>query len=309
MRIKAPSRLHITLIDLNSEIGRVDGGIGLALELPFIEIEAKKSDVFSIRGKYKERTEQVAKKFIELVGLAKAGVELEVTKSFEEHMGLGMGTSLTLSTCKAISELYKLNLSGNEIASLMGRGSTSGIGTAGFEHGGFILDGGHSIEAKPDFLPSSASKAKPAPVLVRHDFPDWKIAIVIPKGIKVHGSGEVNIFKTHCPIPRNEIEKLSHTILMKVLPAVVEKDISAFGAGITEIQKIGFKQIEVNLQSNKVRVILKKCQELSYGAGLSSFGPAIYCIVEDEDKLREEVGREAKIIFTKANNTGAKVFN
>lgn len=35
--IEAPSRLHIGLIDLNGSLGRIDGGIGLALEAPLLD--------------------------------------------------------------------------------------------------------------------------------------------------------------------------------------------------------------------------------------------------------------------------------
>ncbi|WP_332881590.1 hypothetical protein [Methanosarcina horonobensis] len=34
INVVSPSRLHLTLIDLNAEIGRVDGGVGITLESP-----------------------------------------------------------------------------------------------------------------------------------------------------------------------------------------------------------------------------------------------------------------------------------
>lgn len=45
IEITTPSRLHITLIGLNASIGRVDGGIGLALKEPGFRITAERSDV------------------------------------------------------------------------------------------------------------------------------------------------------------------------------------------------------------------------------------------------------------------------
>jgi beta-ribofuranosylaminobenzene 5'-phosphate synthase len=91
---------------------------------------------------------------------------------------------------------------------------------------------------------------------------------------------------------------------MKLLPAVVEKDIAAFGESVNEIQGIGFKKIEVELQNPRVKDLLARCQKSSLGAGLSSFGPAIYCIVDDTEKLVESVEADAKVVFTKANNKG-----
>ncbi len=34
IKVVSPSRLHLTLIDLNAELGRVDGGAGITLESP-----------------------------------------------------------------------------------------------------------------------------------------------------------------------------------------------------------------------------------------------------------------------------------
>ncbi|MBS7628477.1 hypothetical protein KEJ23_00610, partial [Candidatus Bathyarchaeota archaeon] len=45
----------------------------------------------------------------------------------------------------SISKLLNLNLTVYELAKIMGRGGTSGIGVAAFDKGGLILDGGHSF--------------------------------------------------------------------------------------------------------------------------------------------------------------------
>ena len=44
IRVVSPARLHLTLIDLNAEIGRVDGGAGITLESPGLEISAVEAD-------------------------------------------------------------------------------------------------------------------------------------------------------------------------------------------------------------------------------------------------------------------------
>ena len=44
MRIQTPSRLHITLIDLNGSYGRIDGGIGITLADPSFILEAVPAD-------------------------------------------------------------------------------------------------------------------------------------------------------------------------------------------------------------------------------------------------------------------------
>lgn len=308
LEITTPSRIHITLIDLNASMGRIDGGIGLALEKPCITISARESDEIIADGPLKERAEEAAKKILKTLKI-EGGIEIEVKEAYPQHIGLGSGTQIALAAGKAICDIYNKDLSVREIARMVGRGGTSGIGVAAFEHGGFMLDGGHSMKEKKNFLPSSASRASPPPLLARYEFPGWKIVLVIPE-IKeeFYGRKEVDIFQRYCPIPIAEVRKLSHVILMKILPSLIEEDIEAFGEAINSIQKIGFKKLEVGLQTREIRDLMKLCRNHSYCAGLSSFGPAIYCIVEEEKNLLS-VLKEKRVdtIVTKANNHGAKI--
>lgn len=319
MLIQTPSRIHITLIDLNASLGRVDGSIGIALEKPGIRVKAEISEENSLgitttdeelKKRAGETCEKILRKLQTRVRDKKIrkNIDIEIQESYPQHIGLGSGTQLSLALASAISKLNKMNLSVRELAVLTERGGTSGIGVAAFEKGGFILDAGHSTKEKKEFLPSSASKASPPPIIARHDFPDWKIILVIPQGKITHGKKEINIFKKYCPINIEEVRRLSHLILMKTLPSVLDKDLSSFGESINEIQKTGFKKIELSLQSKEVKNFLKLCQRCSHGAGLSSFGPAIYCIGGDQDEIISKVaeaGEKAKIISTKANNRGA----
>ncbi|MEE8403498.1 MAG: beta-ribofuranosylaminobenzene 5'-phosphate synthase family protein, partial [Candidatus Hydrothermarchaeaceae archaeon] len=135
---------------------------------------------------------------------------------------------------------------------------------------------------------------------------DWKIALVMPKVEREFaGAREVGIFQKFCPIPIGEVERLSRLILMKMLPSIVDEDIKAFGIAINEIQKFGFKGIEVAHQAPEVRALMDACREYSYGVGLSSFGPTIYCILKDERGLKDAVKGKADITITDTNNSGA----
>jgi beta-ribofuranosylaminobenzene 5'-phosphate synthase len=308
IEVITPSRIHLALIDLNASLGRMDGGVGLALEAPRFRIRVSRSDSLEIEApeEYRERIGDVVAK---VAGAYKipTGVRVEVRETYPQHVGLGSGTQLALAAGCAAARLYGVDLAPREAARIVGRGGTSGIGVAAFEGGGFILDGGHSLKDKGSFLPSSASRAPPPPVLMRHDFPDWEIALIIPrKGATYAGAREVNVFKKYCPIPLEEVRRISHLILMRLLPAAVERDIEAFGEGINILQGLGFKKIEVRLQHPRVRRLLYKAQDCSHGAGLSSFGPVIYCLPEDREALRDTIpGEEEELVFTRANNEGA----
>jgi len=309
VRVTAPSRIHMTLIDLNGSMGRVDGGIGFALRHPRMVVEVKRSECLRVRGGAKEPALRAAELVIERYSLP--GAEVHVVESYPRHVGLGSGTQLSLAVARGICEAYGISASVRELARVVGRGGTSGIGVAAFEGGGFILDGGHSRQEKPEFLPSSASCAKPAPVVLRRDFPDWEVALVLPEPQRrVFGTREVNIFQRFCPVPISQVERLSHIILMKLLPALAEEDISAFGEAVNLIQHTGFKEVELMLQAPNVREILELCQRLSYGAGLSSFGPVIYAFPREPRRFLERLRdrRDVRRVWlTGADNRGARV--
>jgi beta-ribofuranosylaminobenzene 5'-phosphate synthase len=315
IRITSPSRLHLTLIDMNASQGRIDGGAGISLSSPQVVISAQKSDVVEVTGGpiLKDRIETAARKILP----EGEGVRITIEEDMFSHVGLGSGTQAALSAASAINELYGLGMSVRELAIAAGRGGTSGIGVASFETGGFIVDGGHRFSDKGSFSPSSASRADPAPVLFRHDFPDWEIVLALPDIQGAYDANEVDIFRKACPVPLEQVQELSHIILMKMMPAVIEKDIEAFGHAVNHIQSLGFKRYEVELQHQVVRDVMALMQESgAYGAGMSSFGPAVYAVVDNkedasnimqdaQDLLDSTIG--GKVMITRANNKGAGI--
>lgn len=311
LRINTPSRLHMTLIDMNASKGRVDGSIGLTLDEPVISITAERSDVIEVTG-----TSEHAKRMKKSAALLLpdgAGIHINIEKDYPSHVGMGSGTQAALAAGMAVNRLYDLGLNVYEIAAKVGRGGTSGIGVAAFDKGGFILDGGHKFSEKKAFLPSAASNLPPAPIILRKNFPDWPVVVAIPAHKGAYMKKEENIFQTECPVPLREVEKLSHIILMKLLPALADEDMVAFGSSINAIQELGFKKKEVGLQpvSNVLMKILR--EEGAYGAGMSSFGPTVYAFGEDAEELKkiavEFLGGKRKVFITKARNKGAKIKN
>lgn len=316
INVVSPSRLHLTLIDLNAEIGRVDGGVGITLESPSLEISAAEADVVEVVGDSHLAGRML--KAAQAVLPAGKGIRIHIEKDLPDHVGLGSGTQSALSVAAAINEIYGLGKSVRELAIAVGRGGTSGIGVAAFENGGFILDGGHRFRDKGAFSPSAASHMPPGPVLFRRDFPDWNIVLAIPDTKGAHDAEEVDIFKKVCPIPLAEVQEVSHVILMQMLPAIVEEDLESFGRAVNHLQSVGFKKREVELQPGPVIDAVKYMQENgSSGAGISSFGPVVYGIVgsqaegkklqkEVQSMLDESIGGE--VMLTKAKNHGADIF-
>lgn len=325
--IETPSRLHVTLIDMNGRYGRIDGGVGITTRSPSLVLEAhdgyedthvefSSTDLSQdTLEDYRGKIFSAARKIKEHLGMEE-GYRFKLKEIFPSHSGLGSGTQLSLAVAKLILEMNDQDLPTRKIAEIVGRGGTSGIGVASFESGGFIVDAGHMKSMKKDFLPSSASKASPPPVIARYDFPsDWKIIMAIPHvERKVFGDGEVNIFQKYCPIPLEEVQELTHLLFMKMMPAVIEEDLDSFGGAINDIQGIGFKKIELKLQNPFITELIDNLRSAgAAGVGMSSFGPTVYAVTDTNindicraarDSMKDKTGA---IIITTAQNEGAQI--
>ncbi|MGQ9609626.1 MAG: beta-ribofuranosylaminobenzene 5'-phosphate synthase [bacterium] len=310
--VLTPSRIHIALIDLNGSIGKIDGGIGLTLSSPGFKITAYAYKKTKISGNDEiiERAERIFDLLQKKCNIGHVKVEIE--REIPSHVGLGSGTQLSLGIAQALCKLYGLNYSHEEMAFLVERGGTSGIGVAAFSKGGFIVDGGHSLQEKTSFLPSSASKGvKPPPVIARYDFPDWDILITIPKCRHISGEEEVKLFQTLCPLPLDDAKSIAHIVLLKLMPAIVQRDLISFGEAIDYIQTIGWKKVEIENQGKIVRETMDFLRNNGgYGVGLSSWGPAVFCFGVNlkplELKIKDSLS-DCYCFITKANNTGATI--
>ncbi|MCQ2972907.1 MAG: hypothetical protein MJ209_06550 [archaeon] len=324
MKIKTPSRIHITLIDLNGSYRRLDGGVGLSLQNPQFVLEAKETDsgvnvefdnkivdqgaINECNAKIPNVTQNVLSKLD-----IDTGFDFKVHSAYPSHSGLGSGTQISLATGKLITEILGHSFSSVELSAMVGRGGTSGIGTYSFELGGFIVDGGHSKEEKSDFLPSSASTACPPPLIARYDFPeDWDIMIAIPPvDDHVSGINEVNLFQDNCPIPKTDVEQISHIILMNMLPFLIEHNIEEFGRTIDAVHYTGFQKLELDLKPPIMRQYMDEIRNAgTYGVGMSSFGPALYTVFDKNNKdivkaTKEILPEGSPVFVTKAQNHGS----
>ncbi|MFW9819225.1 MAG: beta-ribofuranosylaminobenzene 5'-phosphate synthase [Candidatus Thorarchaeota archaeon] len=329
LKITTPCRIHLSLIDENGYTGRVDGGIGLMLDRPNVVFEASNSaKEFKIEAHkyYRESIEvinEIASKVFKQYNISNKNFHFNLKRYFPSHVGLGSKTQLSLAIATAITRLKNLtNLTHRDLTKLVERGGTSGIGWRGFNTGGFILDGGHDFgqgKEKETFLPSSASiSANPALTLFRYKIPEhWRFVLVVPNVKKgVYGDEEVSVFQNYAPIPRNEVNEVSHQVIMKILPGIIKRDLECFGEGLKRIQSIGFKKIEIDLQHDKVKELLKFFDDYGLKAyGMSSFGPSVVGVVESDleaETLLREIQKNQKnvrghIYICKPNNTGAKI--
>jgi beta-ribofuranosylaminobenzene 5'-phosphate synthase len=296
--VKTPARLHLGLLDTNGELGRIFGSIGVAIQHPNVELEARVAGRLTVEGLDVQRVERYARRFLEGVPLSPAA-QLNLKSSIPSHVGLGSGTQLALAVGSALARLAGLEMSTVEIASLMGRGVHSGIGTAAFQSGGFILDGGHPLEAGP--LPGSRQEALKRQVpraTFQHPLPvGWRFVVAIPQTSPgISGETEQRAFDTLPSTPASLAEKISRLVLIKMLPSLIDQDILNFGGALTQVQRLVgdcFAEVQGGRFANRAsdRIISFFLDQRAYGAGQSSWGPAVYALVDGQataDRLQAE---------------------
>lgn len=277
------SRIHITLIDLDGKYGRIDGGVGVALSEPRVRVRV---------GECNKPPSWVP---FPIPGYC-------VEEDYQEHVGLGHTTQFRLALAKLSAEYNFKRLSAYELARLVNRGGTSGVGVHVFERGGFVVDGGHSKKVKPRPLPSDFSNAPPPPLIARFDFP-WDVYVVTPEGRRIFGAEEREAFLR---FKQEDAGDVTRVVFMKLLPAVAERDLGEVLEAISMLQGMGFKRLEWSMQGEKVKAIVEEARKKGFVLGLSSFGPTLYTFVSSRREGEELISLFGGRVV-EPNNTGARV--
>jgi beta-ribofuranosylaminobenzene 5'-phosphate synthase len=308
--VKTPARLHLGLIDLNGDLGRIFGGLGVAIDHPNVILEAHKTQTLTVIGERTTLTRNLVNRFLEAYKI-KEKIAIDVKQVIPEHVGFGSGTQLALAVATSISRLFEVEASPHELAAVMGRTAQSGVGTGVFAYGGVVVEAGRNTQ-NPD--------RKIIPLICRQTFPDeWRFVIAIPnikKGLAKEA--ETAAFKTLPPMPAQEVGKICRMTMIKLLPALAEKDIENFGSALTQIQNMvgdGFAQAQGGRFSSSpaAQTIGFMLENGAYGAGQSSWGPAVYGVVKSTEAdgvraktqafLDRDVG--GNVFVAKARNRGA----
>jgi beta-ribofuranosylaminobenzene 5'-phosphate synthase len=310
VQVKTPARLHLGLIDMNGDLGRMFGGLGVGIDHPNVIVQAQNAENFSVTGQEAEFATILAKHFFSAYP-AQPKVHINVVEAIPTHIGLGSGTQFSLAIATALAKLFNVKASTPELAVAMGRARRTGVGTSIFERGGFVVDGGKNLNNK-----------KFPPLIYRQPFPsEWRFIVALPnlkEGLS--NSEENSAFTKLSKAPAEDVGQICRLIMLKLLPALAEHDIENFGDALTKIQVITgnhFAQTQGGTYSSPTAA---ECIEFmkktgAYGVGQSSWGPALYGVVKQEEAkqtltkvkayLRKDVGGQAFI--AKANNRGASI--
>jgi beta-ribofuranosylaminobenzene 5'-phosphate synthase len=274
--VKSAARLHMGFFDLNGSTGRMFGSLGVAIDAPYIQIEIAKSEKTLIDANNNKNVIRIVENLVKSLKLDKC-FSLKIIQSMPDHAGLGSGTQMALAIGAGLNQLFNLGLTVPQIAAIALRGRRSGIGIGTFEHGGLIVDGGRG------------SKETPPPVIARHDFPEnWPILLIFDKTEQgVHGEQELIAFESLQKASLEAAQKMTHSVLLQALPALVERDYATFSRVIYMLQHATgeyFSPIQGGLfKSKHVAEILNFLYENNVlCAGQSSWGPTGFAIFESD---------------------------
>jgi beta-RFAP synthase len=308
--------LHFGLLGWNPQASRQFGGVGLMVESPGIELTAEAAADWTFEGPLAPRVRQVVDQLCNTqrdAGIVLTPLRICVQSAPVEHVGLGVGTQLSLAVTRVVLNLAGVTDPSIELlAGLVNRGSRSGIGVHGFCHGGLIVDGGRKYEVG---IP---------PLLCRVPFPEeWSVLIVRPPGGRgLHGPDEVRAFASLPPIAPEVTDSLCRLVLLEILPAVIERDLPAFGAAVTELNaRVGgcFAPVQGGPHAApQASAILAELTNLGLvGIGQSSWGPTLFGFASASqvhpestvERIRDRFGLDESAVFwTQAANHGAVVF-
>jgi beta-ribofuranosylaminobenzene 5'-phosphate synthase len=315
LQLRAGARLHFGLLDLSGATRRVDGGVGLSISDPAAVVTVQPNQSLEVEAprEFISTCHDVIKAVASSIELPNLKLTLQTETVI--HCGFGSGTQIALSIATAL--LYFANrtdVSISEMAVMVHRGGTSGIGVHAFYKGGLIVDAGRAWPKKKDVMgPSSIFTFSDIPPCVAHiPFPDWGICIVLPSGLqRVHGKEELQIFKELTPIPLAEVECASRLILTGVLPAAVDTDFDEFCRSVEELRYVGMKRRQWELLSTVASSWEKTLKSRGFrGISTSSWGPAIFgfapSLAEALDMAKPlRTNKDLRLLcVTKANNKG-----
>ncbi len=298
-RVATNSRLHFGFVDMQGSMNRLYGSLGVALQSPRTVLTARKSTQLTVENGNVAKVTEFVRRFSQHFRI-EATALFRFEQQIPEHIGLGTGTQLGMAVGSALAKLYRVDTDNREIAVAMNRGKRSGIGIAGFTKGGFFIDSGIKTDSSEGFQPPS--------VVFHHPFPEeWCFVIAVPKADKgLSGKREYQAIQSVKPSEKIAGE-ISHLTLMKLMPSLIEKDIEAFGSALMDIdQKNGlyFQNSQGGIFKEAIAesIIRHMMEAGSFGAGQSSWGPALYGLAKSDDA--ENIAQGTRAFFKRQGITG-----
>ncbi|WP_458188468.1 beta-ribofuranosylaminobenzene 5'-phosphate synthase family protein [Haladaptatus sp. NG-WS-4] len=315
-RVTVGARLHFGFQNLSLAHERLYGGLGVALESPTVSVEAHTADEVLCDD---PRTREYARCATGVLGVP--GADVRVHERLPSHVGLGSGTQLALAVLAAVARAHDRRPNVRENAPALDRGGRSGIGVSTFERGGFVVDAGHPTERFTTDRPARGEWSVPT-VVARHDVPDdWRFVVALPDA-EPGRNGDDEDASMRAVVERADpaiADEISAVLLRRVLPAIAGDDPEAFGSAVAEIGRLNGawyadEQGGVYRPPVGELVTAMEASPAIFGAGQSSWGPAVYGVttrtyadsaVESAETALESAGVGGDVRVARPRNRGA----
>jgi beta-ribofuranosylaminobenzene 5'-phosphate synthase len=296
LTLRAPGRLHLGFLDPAATLGRRFGSLGLVIEGFETVVELAASITDHVTAANPAAQTEVERASAHLHRLREhsgrhAPLHLRLMQVLPAHAGFGSGTQLALAIGRAFARWHGLDVPTVTLASWLGRGLRSGVGIAGFDQGGLLLDGGPGADGKP------------APLLSRIALPEaWRVVVVCdPAHRGLSGDQEREAIASLPSLSRADAADICHQVLMRVLPGAAAAEFAPFAAGISHVQRVlgahfAPAQGGSAYTSPRVGALVRWLCEASrrdHGAatGQSSWGPTGFAIVPSQAQAEALVER------------------
>lgn len=310
-----PVRVHISLLDANRfNVGQPGaGGLGFAVGLQnTMQVSLADRDQQENAGEYQPVLAHITLVMKKLLGFdGGIRVTLQGDPALKLHSGLGSTISVTTACAEGINILFGRPLGMDELRRLVGhnyveaygrklvRGTETGVGSCLVLNGGFVV-----VTTELRIIYSGSF------------LPAYSIALVFPR---------VTRFSHQEPQDLSELERIkeedlafryykAYAILLDLIPALYRQDFTKIGDIVWRLQFGGNNLLEFEKYPNGGQTILTTMRSLRYGlqpkpiVGISSLGPVVFAIYEDENALRALCYRcNAEYFLTGVDNSGLQV--
>lgn len=321
LKIKAFPRMHISLIGMNNDGYRLNGGIGFSIASPTLDMSFEpfdSIDVIDLRdnGFTQEELDRLRNHLnnVMIKEMFKTGLRCIIYESLvQSHIGFGSNSMVYLSCLEALLVLNQRVYNEQDVIALSGRGGTSGIGISTYFRGGFVFDVGIPNHEQRTLAPSSSfiDNDGDKPLLMKSvTLPEWQLGICIPPIGHKSEEEESDFFKKNCPINKDEVDKILYEAVYGITSSLMETDYDVFCQSIDAIQQTKWKMLERNLYGNELitaESIIRKAGARC--VGMSSLGPMLYFFGNDIDNVVRNVKKEipSYVCLTTSFNNSARI--
>jgi beta-ribofuranosylaminobenzene 5'-phosphate synthase len=228
-----------------------------------------------------------------------------------------------MATLRAVGAAHDLSPRVRDHAPALGRGGRSGVGVATFERGGFVLDAGHPTARFTSDRPERGEWTVPA-VAAHHPVPEaWRFLLVLP-AVDPGRSDEAEDESMRTVVEDAEggpADRIAGVLTRRLLPAIAAGSVERFGAAVSTVGRLNgswYADEQGGVYRPPVGAVVASLEDdpAVFGAGQSSWGPAVYGVTDAEraaearaagERALSDAGVGGEVRVVEGRNRGATV--